>query len=340
MRVLFCSLVTACLVFCVSAQLFADRISLKNGDALTGTIVRMEEGILVFETAYAGTLKIQWEQIDQIEVASSLKVVLADQTTLIGESKATKTGQMKLKMGAIVETASFNLKQVQAINPPPPETRKVTLHGGINVGFSGTSGNTDTESQHIDAEVVARTEQNRYTAGVEYNREKDEDELTTKNYLGYAKYDHFLSQKWYAYAHTLFEKDEFEDLNLRSTIGLGMGYQFFESEQMNLYLEAGPSYLNEDYETGEDSDTLSGRWALLFDRYLYKDWVQFFHFQEGYQGLEETDNFVFRSKTGLRFPLGERMRSTIQYNFDWNGNPPPDTEEKDTKYIITLGYAF
>jgi len=43
------------------------------------------------------------------------------------------------------------------------------------------------EAHHIDAQIIARTENNRYTAGVEYNKAKDSGELTEEDYLGYAK---------------------------------------------------------------------------------------------------------------------------------------------------------
>ncbi len=67
----------------------------------------------------------------------------------------------------------------------------------------------------------------------------------------------------------MFEKNDFKDLSLRSTIGTGAGYQFYESELTNLFLEAGLGYVNNDYITAVDSDTIAGRWAVSFDRYLF-----------------------------------------------------------------------
>ena len=317
-----------------------DEIELANGDRISGQILSMEQGELRIETPYAGTIAVQWDQVDTLSTEDPVQVVLSDETSLKGSTQSAEAGKMKLTMGRIVETVSFDLAEVQAINPKPEDKKAVKLSGRVNVGLSSSSGNTETESYHVDGEIVARTEKNRYTAGIEYNREEDEDELTTKNYLGYAKYDHFLTQKWYAYANTLFEKDEFKELRLRSTIGTGMGYQFFESELTNLYLESGLSFVNEDLEVGEDQDTLAGRWAVSFDRYLFNELVQLFHFHEGYQGIEETDNLFIRSRTGLRFPLSERFRATFQYNYDWDNNPAPGEESEDSKYIFTLGYEL
>ena len=325
----------------VSAPGWSDEVQLANGDRISGEVLSMEQGELRIETSYAGTIAVQWDQVANISTDDPLQVVLSDETSLQGSTEKAEPGKMKLKMGRIVETVSFDLAEVQAINPEPEEDKPaVKLSGRVNVGLSSSSGNTDTESHHVNGEIVARTEKNRYTAGIEYNREENEDELTTKNYLGYAKYDHFLTRKWYGYANTLFEKDEFKDLRLRSTIGTGMGYQFFESELTNLYLESGLSFVNEDFEAGEDEDTLAGRWAINFDKYLFNKFVQFFHFHEGYQGLEETDNLFIRSRTGLRFPLSENFRATFQYNYDWDNNPAPGEENEDSKYLFTLGYEL
>jgi putative salt-induced outer membrane protein YdiY len=317
-----------------------DDIQLANGDRITGRVVGMDNGTLQLETSYAGTIGVQWDQVVSMNTEDPVQVVLSDETSLKGSTESAEQGKMKLKMGKVVETVSFDLAEVQAINPKPDDQPAVKLSGRVNVGLSSSSGNTETASHHVDGEIVVRTEKNRYTAGIEYNREEDENEVTAKDYLGYVKYDHFLTQKWYAYANTFFEKDEFKDLKLRSTLGTGLGYQFYESELTNLYLEAGPSFVNEDYEEGEDLDTLSGRWAIGFDRYFFNKLVQFFHFHEGYQGLDETDNLFIRSRTGLRFPLSDSFRATFQYNYDWDNNPSPGEDKEDTQYLFTLGYEL
>jgi hypothetical protein len=45
----------------------------------------------------------------------------------------------------------------------------------------------------------------------------------------------------------MIETDEFKDINLRTIAGTGLGCQIFESERMNLLVEAGTSYVNQEY---------------------------------------------------------------------------------------------
>jgi ribosomal protein S1 len=43
-----------------------DEVTLKNGDRLTGNIVKMCEGNLVIKTPYAGEVKIDWKEVQNI----------------------------------------------------------------------------------------------------------------------------------------------------------------------------------------------------------------------------------------------------------------------------------
>lgn len=316
----------------------ADEIVLQNGDRITGKVIRLEGEKLFFETTYAGELTVKWGEVAGLKTDAPVLVVLSDETALKGTPEPAEGGKLSMKIGKIVETVSFDLAEVKAINPK--EEPAVKMKGRINIGISAAKGNTETETQHLDGQFVARTAKNRYTVGGEYNRAENKGEKTADSALGYIKYDHFLSQKWFLYSNALFEKDKFKDLNLRATLGAGAGYQFFESDLTNLSLEAGLSYVSVDYEVGEDDDYPAGRWALDYDRYFFGTAFQFFHFHEGFVGLEDTSKFFVRTRTGLRVPLYRQFNATLQYNYDWDNSPAPGREKTDEMYLFTLGYHW
>ncbi len=162
----------------------ADTIQLTNGDKISGRIIRLSEGNMILETDYAGTISLLWDKVSGVVSDAPVQVVLNDKTSLYGNLQPASKGKMKLALGKIVETLSFDLAQVQAINPETPDNKGTKLSGTINVGMSKTSGNTETQAHHIDARIVARTENNRYTAGVEYNKAKDTGKLVEEDYLG------------------------------------------------------------------------------------------------------------------------------------------------------------
>jgi len=189
-------------------------------------------------------------------------------------------------------------------------------------------------------EVVARIRDNRYTLGGRGARAKDSGEVTEANWFVYTKYDHFLTKKWYGYANANFENDRFKDIYLRSTLGVGTGYQFIESEKNNLSLEGGLTYVHTDFTNAPDDDYPAGRWAIKFDHLLFDTRVQFFHYDEAYVNLENAEDTFVRSQTGLRVPLTKDLNATAQYNFDWDNTPAPGAVRDDGTLLMTLGYRW
>ncbi|MBW2490517.1 MAG: DUF481 domain-containing protein [Deltaproteobacteria bacterium] len=327
------------MVFLIPEKSIADEVRLKNGDKLTGQIVSMQENKLILETTYAGKITISWQEVAGIRTDGSVKIILKDETTLEGTTEAVEDGKMKLDTDKFETPPTFSLADVKAINPTPVKTVKITARA--NASITTERGNTDTDNYYFDGEFVARTKQNRYKIGGELTNEKSNGVTTSKNWLAFGNYSHFLNKKWFLYADTLFEHDEFKDLDLRSTLGAGAGYQFYETPLLNLSISAGLAMVNENYDISEDKDYSSGQWTIGYDQYLFDKFVQLFHVNTGYVSLEDANDWFLKTRTGLRFPLYKGFTATLQYNFDWNNQPSEAAEtEEDTKFIFLLGYEF
>jgi len=328
-------------VFLIVAPLptHADEIWLSNGDHLTGKVISMVAGKLYFETTYAGKIAVSWEKIAGLNTENPIKVVLKDGTSAEGKVEAEGSGKANVKPKQLEEPIRFMLARVKEINPAPPGPA-VKLKGRINIGTNVTRGNTQTDSYYGDGELVARTQKNRFSLGGRFVREKDKGDDTVDNQTAYMKYDHFVTKKLYFQANARGTKDRFKDLNLRTAFGLGLGYQFLETDRSNLFFEAGVSYVNEDYIVAEDNGFAAGRWALGFDYLLYKDMVQFFHSHEGLLSLENSDDLSLLSQTGFRFFFLKNFNATAQFNYDWDKSPSPGLKKADKTYIFTLGYQF
>jgi len=332
-------LIIVAVTFLIAGNSLADEVRLKNGDKLTGQVVRMEADKLILKTTYAGEITITWQEVAAVKTDASVKVVLKDETALQGTTESIEDGKMKLDTGKLEAPSTFSLVDVKAINPEPVKTVKITTRA--NVSVTNERGNTDSDNYYFDGNFLARTNKNRYVIGGELTNEKADGITTSQNWLGYGNYSHFLSEKWYLYADTLFEHDEFKDLNLRSTLGAGVGYQFFETPLLNLSLAAGPALVNENFDVAEDNDYSAGQWTINYDQYFFNKFVQFFHVNTGYVSLEDTNKWLLKTRTGFRFPLYKGLTATLQYNFDWDNQPSPAAEtEEDTKFIFLLGYEF
>jgi len=334
---LFIIFITSLTSFNVSA----DEVRLKNGDVITGTVVKKETDKLIFNTNYAGDINIAWSEISSLDTKEPVQVYLTDETVLTGVIGASQSGRAKIVIVDSDAQADVDLNQLNYINPNPLVSGVgVVWTGNINLGGAITQGNTDTSLVRADGETIARTKYNRFTVGGVVNRAKSNNVDTEYNSRGYAKYDKFLTKKWYLYTNITLENDRFRDINLRSTTGVGNGYQLYEQDDLNLAIEGGINYIKVDYEMAKDESYASGRWALRYDQKPMSGDVQFFHQHEILFGLEKTANTLVFSKTGLRVPIAKNLNASSQINLDYNSNPAENRKKMDKTLLFSLGYGW
>lgn len=213
--------------------------------------------------------------------------------------------------------------------------------GRINAGASLQTGNTENSAITIDGALKAKwNDKHRATIKAEYNREEDDGDVTEDNRKLSAMYDYFFAEQWFMNTNVSFEQDEIDEIDLRSIAGIGIGHQPFESEELNLQYVLGPSYLHTEYEDGDSEDSLAARWALDYDQYYWDKTLQGFHEHELLVPTDDTDGFLFDSKTGLRLPIRNGIVGTAEVDFEWDNKPEPGIKEDDTTYSLKLGYEW
>ena len=332
-------LVCVLCVFFTGLPALADEVYLANGDRVSGTVVKKAGDVLTVMTEFAGEIGIAWDKVVSVSTEAPVVVQLDDATLLTGALARSGDGSVGIAGSGLVQAGQVPVAQIAMINPPAPENG-VKLSGRANAGVYIAKGNTDKEAYHGDIEAVARTKQNRFTAGAIYNQAVNDGVESENNATAYLKYDHFLTEKWYSYANAVLFKDDFADLNLRSSLGVGAGYQFMESELTNLSLEGGLSYVNEDFDLAPDDSYPAARWSLNYDHFLYPNRLQFFHFHEGLLGLQDTKDIIIITRTGLRAMLTDNFTATAEVDVDWDNTPSPGNDRVDTRYLFNLGYGW
>lgn len=328
------------LFLCLAQGAAADQLTLNNGDRLTGTVTGIKGGKLLMETATLGTVEVPVKNIVGLTTENVVTVEFSAGGYATGKLSSDGAGNIRL-VGANQTASRFNLAGVKKIHQGdkiPAAEFKWTGH--VNLGASKTSGNTENEAYSLDAEAQGRGEKDRITLSAEYNQESSRGVDTADNAKLAAQYDRFLSKRWFLYVQGSAERDDFEDLRLRTTIGVGGGYQIIDTDLTHLSIEAGPSYVNEDFETATDQNFASGRWALKFDTFIFDKFAQLFHQHEGLVSLERTSDLLIRSKQGIRIPLRKNLNLTAQANVDWDNEPAPGNKQTDTKYILSVGYNW
>lgn len=329
-----CSLVCSMLLpLLLTESALADEVRMKNGDRLTGEIIRMEKDLLFFRTTYAEEkLSISWQEVDCIASDRTIPAEFNNHEFLIGKISCPESGKIQVESSVLGKSNPTPLSQLLAVNP-------ATYSGVFNLGGSLNSGNTDTKGLNVATRFQVKTHKHRFTVEAKYNYGEASGVTTVRNSSGSLKYDFFTSKNIYSYAHSLTEQDSFANLNLRNTEGLGFGYQFFDTRLLTLFTEAGISYFNEDVKIGDDKRDAAGRWAAGFEWEAVPKRLKLFHRQEGYY-RSNVNALVLKTEQGFRIPLLDRVAANFELDYRFNSSPETGKERSDLSMILGFTYEY
>lgn len=320
----------------------ADSVTLNNGDKISGTLVEQTGDELVLDTGYAGKLKIKRSAVASVTTDKPVRIELQDGQQLDGLLASDEQGNLVVQAedGSTASVAA--LSAISSIGPIPPDGPPPwQWRGNVTVGGETKTGNTETDKLNVNARtVVEQKELNRFTVEATMDREESGNTLTKEQYLLGGKYDRFFSKRWYGFVGTSFEQDKFKDLDLRTTLAAGSGYQFFDSDDLRVSLEAGLSYTDENFTTEEDNSYSGFNWGFNWEQALFNKRLNFFHRHRGNQGFDESDNLIINASTGVRLPIMAGISATAQHDIDWDNSPPDDADSTDQTYLFGLGYDW
>jgi putative salt-induced outer membrane protein YdiY len=320
------------LLLAVPVIAVADEVQLRSGDRYTGRVIGLAGGTLTFKTPH-GELKIPWADVTALSVTEPLRVTVGKQPpTTVTAMAVAAGGQVTLTPGGTVAIA--DIASISQIQPA------VVVSGGANAGLLQTRGNTDVNATRADADATITQGANRYRATAAVNYAEDDDDKTLDNWTISGNYDRFLTSKLFFNANSIFTNDEFKDLDLRTALGAGLGYDFFKTPRFTLTAGAGLGWVNEDFIVAEDDSYTAIRESAALNYFIVLKRIEFFHKHDGYFGVTGEDNLFIKSQTGVRLTVIANFVTTIQFDLDYDKSPSPGRQGTDRTLSFTFGYRF
>jgi putative salt-induced outer membrane protein YdiY len=211
--------------------------------------------------------------------------------------------------------------------------------GAFTVGVSLTDGNTDITKASATADAVKELDGSRYTLGFSWNFSEEDGIISQRKTFGRAQYDRFLSDKMYWLAQTSAEADSQAGVDLRTTIGGGIGYQLKDTDTFKLGGEAGLSWFNEELDPNVKNDYIAARLAYNWTYKLSDKWV-FEQNGDIFPSLEDAADIYSKIDTRVKATLTESMFAQLQWVWDWDNTPATGRKRSDNLYLLTIGWKF
>ena len=241
-----------------SLPILADQVTLKNGDRLSGVIVKSDDDAktLLIKTELAGDVSIKWDAITAIMSTQPLHIVLSDGRVIVGRV-TTSDGTLEIATdGGTVPAAHDAVKAIrdnatQAEIDRLQHPRLLDYWSGLfDLGLSLTEGNSSTSALTIAGKASRVAPKNKFTLYYTqvYARDKNQSPaVTTANAIhGGVRDDFNLTEKLYAFGFTDFDEDALQHLDLRNVLGGGIGSHVLKTKNTQFDVFGGASF-NQEY---------------------------------------------------------------------------------------------
>lgn len=342
---------------------FADQVTLKNGDRLTGTVVKSDGKTLVLHTDAAGDVTIQFGAIQEIKTEQELHVTLKGGKTAVGPV-TTADGKLEIatKSSGTVEAPKDD---VTLIRDDAEQTAfDKALHpglrhgwtGGANIGFSIARGNSDTENLALAFNAVHASLNDKitlYATSIDTTNNNATPSTIANLDTGGVRYDRNIKPRMFGFGAADFQSNALQFLDLRSVFTGGFGYHAIKSDATTLNFLAGVNYTHEVYSNGTEvtpvtvpptyeSYGVTHRFVALtlgeeLTHKLGKSTVVTENFYL-FPNLQETGEYRGVINLGTVTKISKWLGWQNQFGDTYVSNPPASTKNNDL--VITTGLNF
>jgi putative salt-induced outer membrane protein YdiY len=249
---------TAVTLSLLSLPVLADQLTLKNGDRLSGTIVKSDDDAktLLIKTDLAGDVTIKWDAVTAIMSSQPLHIALSDGRVIVGRVTTTD-GTLEIATDNGTVPAAHDAVKAIRDNATQAEVDRLqhpglldSWSGLFDLGLSLTEGNSSTTALTIAGKasrVVAKNKLTLYYTQVYAKDSQVSPALTTANAIHAGLRDDFnLNAKIYAFGFTDFDEDALQHLDLRNVLGGGLGYHVINAKNTHFDVFGGLSF-NQEY---------------------------------------------------------------------------------------------
>jgi Protein of unknown function, DUF481 len=321
------------------AQGRTDVVVLRNGDRITGEMVRLERGRLEFKTDDAGTLYLEWDKLSTVVARRLVEVVTTDGRRFLGS-----LGNAAARSITVITPdvpVPLTMAEVTLIRPIGSSFwRKVD--GSIDAGFSYTR-SSGVAQLNLNSNTVYRrpASQGRLSASLTQTQKDDDSDRDDRGSID-VSYLRYPWQRWFWSAATRFETNESLGLVLRSQVGATAGPRLVNSNRAQLAIGAGVVFNDE---RGVDVDATQNTEALfMFTTSFYtydRPKTTLDMDVRYYPSLTDVGRQRVQSDASVRQELWKDFFVSLSvYNTFDNRPPNPQADSNDVGIVASIGWTY
>ena len=323
-----------------------DWIQATSGEWLKGELKAMYSESLEFDSKEFGLQTLDWDDVAQFLGHGTMRVSIDTPTgyrTLNGVVKIDREWVSIASNGSVEEYARSLLISIT----PGAFKETDNWSGRIGIGMNYARGNTDQTDRIGSLLLRRRTPENRLIVNYLGNFSETKDTETVNNQRLNVIFDTFPDRQYFWRPLFLeLYRDPFQNIDVRSTIGVGAGYHLIDKPDVTWNISGGPAYRLIRYdsvqpEDSNEADTPALVLSTFYDTELSNE-VDFKTLYNVSIVNRESGTYTHYVKATFKIDLTSILDFDISLIWDRTRDPQPRSdgsvpEQDDFQWLLTLG---
>ncbi len=289
---------------------------------------------------------VDWEEVDRLESVQRFRIEMEGGNRYVGTLNKKQTGVDESSPGLKVadEMTSVNVYKPAVVNIRQTGRSFISnLDGSIDYGFNFTRADSRTSSS-LNSAIEYQTE--RHLIGGTVNSQfNGQEEGTNTNRLNVTinYYRYLRRKKWFGGVFTDFLTRDQQQLDLRTTIGGGLGRTWIKTNRTRLTSLGGVVLNREQFSTESASEppkiNSEALGSLEFSMYRF-DSTEFTTRFAVFPSLTTAGRVRMNLDTSLKLDLIGDLYWNFSFFDNFDSSPPAATPRNDFGVTTSVGWSF
>ncbi len=344
---------TLAAMFSIAALAFGDQIVMKNGDRVSGTIIKKDAKTLTIKSTHFGTVTLPWDQVESARAETPINIVTPEQT--VSGTFQVEKEKVEITSGGATKTVP-PADLVALRDAAEQKTYERLLNpgwgdlwaGNAGINWAGAKGNakTATWTTALAAARATRGDKtsvyfNSIRASAMVNQVSAQ---TAQAIRGGMAYNRNLKSRMFLNTFNDWEYDKFQNLDLRIVLGGGLGANIWKSDRGRLDLVGGTAWNREKFDPVRPAlpfvrNGADGYWG---DDFSWKvgtrtNLTQSFRM---FNNFQDAQRYRINFDTGATTQLLKWLTWNISIRDRFLNVPVAGRKKNDFLYTTGFGFAF
>jgi len=329
-------------VISIPSTLLADDdiVTLKNGDNITGEIKTLSKADLSVDPDYGENIfVIDWNEVEYIESKREFIIETAGGRRMVGTIRTDPDSKTKILVEGDEGTISINQYDLVYLKPVE-ENFWSRLDFSADFGFSLTKAN---DTRQLNARLTGGYLAEKWSTNLRFdtlfNSRNDVEDSKRAEFNG--NYRRYLTRRWFGNGMISFLQSSELELDLRSTLGGGIGNAIIKNNRWTFSAMGGIVWTNENFENPEleakdSAEAFAGVELDIFD-VGDLDIISSFTI---YPSLTESERVRMNFGTDFQWELISDFFFRVGVSENYDSSPPNDTPQNDYVFSTSIGWSY